>query len=55
MSHRRSQLASSRERIERYIDKLMSAGYEDPQRLPQFVLAYLKELHEGPDLRFTGC
>ena len=50
-----SQLAYSRERIERYIDKLMAAGHEDPHRLTEFALEYLKELHEGPDLRFTGC
>lgn len=50
-----SQLAYSRHRIERYIDKLMAAGQEDPQRLAEFAVAYLKELHEGPDSRFTGC
>ncbi len=50
-----SQLAYSRERIERYIDTLTAAGQEDPQRLIEFALAYLKELHEGRDLRFTGC
>jgi len=50
-----SQLAYSRARIERYLDKLMAAGQEDPQRLTEFAVAYLKELHEGPDLRFTGC
>jgi len=49
------QLAYSRERIERYISKLMTAGQEDPQRLTEFAVAYLKELHEGPDTRFTGC
>ena len=50
-----SQMAYSRYRIERYIDKLMVAGQEDPQRLTEFAVAYLKELHEGPDSRFTGC
>lgn len=50
-----TQLAYSRERIERYIDKLMAAGHKDPQRLTEFALEYLKELHEGRGLRFTGC
>ena len=50
-----SQLAYSRYRIERYIDTLMTAGQEDPQRLTEFAVAYLKELYEGRDSRFTGC
>jgi hypothetical protein len=50
-----SQLTYSRYRIELYIDKLMGAGQEDPQRLTEFAVAYLRELYEGPDSRFTGC
>jgi hypothetical protein len=31
------------------------AGQNDAQRLAVYGLAYLKELHEGRDPRFTGC
>jgi hypothetical protein len=37
----------------RKIDK--SAGQFDAQQLAMYGLAYLKELHEGSDPRFTGC
>jgi len=50
-----AQLAQTRAKVSRYIDKLMSAGQRDPHRLTAFARAYLKELHEGPDPRFTGC
>ncbi|MBV9561748.1 MAG: hypothetical protein JOY90_15060 [Bradyrhizobium sp.] len=49
------QLAVSRERISRYVGQLMSAGRSDPDQLTEFARAYLKEMHEGPDPRFTGC
>jgi hypothetical protein len=45
----------SRQRITRYIECLASAGQSDVQRLAVYGLAYLKELHEGRDRRFTGC
>jgi len=45
----------SREKIVQYIEKLASAGHHDTDQLAEFALAYLKELHEGPDPRFTGC
>ena len=48
-------VAQSREKIARYIDKLTSAGLTDRHRLSEYVRAYLKELHEGPDPRFSGC
>jgi hypothetical protein len=50
-----AQVAQSRLRIEQYINKLMSAGQDDPHQLTEYARAYLKELHEGPDPRFTGC
>jgi hypothetical protein len=50
-----SQIAQLREQTSRYIGKLMSAGQDDPHRLTEYAYAYLKELHEGPDPRFTGC
>jgi hypothetical protein len=49
------QLAVSRERISSYVGKLMSAGQSDPDQLTEFARAYLKEMHEGRDPRFTGC
>ena len=50
-----SRLAESREKISTYIATLTSAGQSDAQELAVYGLAYLKELHEGPDRRFTGC
>ena len=49
-----AQVARSRERVTRYIDSLISAGQSDPHRLAEYARAYLKEMHEGPDPRFTG-
>jgi hypothetical protein len=47
--------ADSRQKISRYIETLASAGQHDAERLTIYGLAYLKELHEGQDPRFTGC
>jgi hypothetical protein len=51
----KAQVAESRERISRYIEKLAAAGQKDTRQLTVYGLAYLKELHEGTDPRFTGC
>jgi hypothetical protein len=48
-------VADSRRKITRYIESLASAGHSDAQELAKYGLAYLKELHEGRDPRFTGC
>ncbi len=48
-------IAQSREKMIGYIDKLASAGQKDINQLTAYALAYLKEMHEGPDRRFTGC
>jgi streptomycin 6-kinase len=48
-------VSDSRQRITRYIECLASAGQSDPQQLAVYGLAYLKELHEEQDPRFTGC
>jgi len=45
----------TREKVSQYVATLASAGQRDPRRLVIFARAYLKELHEGPDPRFTGC
>jgi hypothetical protein len=42
-------------KIARYIESLASAGQSDTQQLAMYGLAYLKEMHEGRDPRFTGC
>jgi hypothetical protein len=48
-------LADSRQRIGRYIQDLSRAGHSDAHQLAVYGLAYLKEIHQGPDPRFTGC
>ena len=48
-------VADSRQRISRYIESLASAGQRDDEQLTIYGLAYLTELNEGPDPRFTGC
>lgn len=42
-------------KISNYIATLSSAGQRDPDRLTEYGLAYLHELHQGPDPRYTGC
>ena len=41
--------------MSRYIESLSSAGQRDAEKLVIYGLAYLTELHEGQDPRFTGC
>ena len=45
----------SRERISRYIRTLSSAGQRDSRALKTYGLAYLKEMKEGRDSRYSGC
>ena len=47
--------ADSREKISRYLETLASAGQRDAEQLTVYGLAYLTELQEGQDPRFTGC
>jgi hypothetical protein len=49
------QTANSRQKISRYIESLAAAGQRDTEQLAIYGLAYLAELHEGYDSRFTGC
>lgn len=46
---------ASRPKIAGYIDSLTSAGQRDVRKLTIYGLAYLEELFEGRDPRFTGC
>jgi hypothetical protein len=48
-------VADSRQKINRYIESLASAGQRDAGQLTIYGLAYLTELQEGRDPRFTGC
>ena len=48
-------VADSRRKISAYLKSLASAGQRDTKQLTIYGLAYLKELHEGRDPRFTGC
>lgn len=50
-----SELARARERTGAYLAKLRAAGHTDAHQLAVFGLAYLKEMHEGRDPRFSGC
>jgi hypothetical protein len=50
-----AQLAQSREKVVRYIEKLVSAGQKDTHQLTEYARAYLKEIHEGRDPQFSGC
>lgn len=47
--------ARSRERISRYIRTLSSAGQRDFHALEMYGRAYLKEMTEGRDTRYSGC
>lgn len=49
------QVLQSRERVTQYVSKLISAGQTDSDQLMECALAYLKEMHEGRDPRFSGC
>jgi hypothetical protein len=48
-------VADLRQKISRYIESLASAGQRGAKQLTVFGLAYLTELQEGRDPRFTGC
>jgi hypothetical protein len=46
---------ASRDKIAAYIAKLNIARQFNAHQLTMYGLAYLKELHEGCDTRFSGC
>jgi hypothetical protein len=48
-------LADSRLKISKYLEVLGTTGQHGTKQLAAYGLAYLKEMHEGPDPRFTGC
>jgi hypothetical protein len=51
-SHNRAEI---RARVDNYIATLSSAGKDDVDQLIEYGLAYLRDLREGPDPRYTGC
>jgi hypothetical protein len=48
-------VSDSRQKVTRYIESLASAGQSDAQRLVEYGLAYLKELHETLGLPAASC
>ena len=48
-------ISDSRRKITKYIESLSTAGHRDAEQLTIYGLAYLTELQEGQDPRFTGC
>jgi hypothetical protein len=50
-----SRVEGSRAKIAGYIETLNAARQFDAHQLTMYGLAYLKELHEGRDSRFSGC
>jgi hypothetical protein len=48
-------VADSRRKISGYLESLAIAEQRDANQLTIYGLAYLKELHEGRNIRFTGC
>ena len=48
-------VADTRQKVTQYIQILASAGQRDAEQLTIYGLAYLTELQEGQDPRFTGC
>jgi hypothetical protein len=48
-------VTDSKRKISAYLESLTSAGQHDAKKLTIYGLAYLTELHEGRDPRFTGC
>src|SRR5260370_39875432 len=47
-------VSDSGQKITRYIEK-PCLYRSDAEELAEYGLAYLKQLHEGPDPRFAGC
>ena len=49
-------IASSRQKIALYVEKIdFRRSFQRASNLRCIGLAYMKELHEGTDPRFTGC
>jgi len=44
-----------RNKVGNYVELLSSAGKRDPEELTHLGIAYLHDIIEGPDPRYTGC
>jgi hypothetical protein len=44
-----------RVKVGQYLETLSSAGHRNADELTYYGLAYLRNLREGPDPRYTGC
>jgi hypothetical protein len=50
-----AKVAEFRTRLMRYVETIAPSCQMDGKRLHEYGSAYLKELNEGRDPRFTGC
>jgi hypothetical protein len=48
-------IAEFRTKLSCYVEAIAPACQMNAERLQEYGKAYLKELHEGRDPRFTGC
>jgi hypothetical protein len=44
-----------RNKVDSYVNLLASAGKRDSDELINLGIAYLREIIDGPDSRYTGC
>jgi hypothetical protein len=44
-----------RNKVGNYVELLSSAGKRDPEELTHLGIAYLDDIIDGPDSRYTGC
>jgi hypothetical protein len=44
-----------RNKVGGYVELLSSAGKHDPEELIHLGIAYLHDIIDGPDSRYTGC
>jgi hypothetical protein len=44
-----------RNKVGGYVELLTSAGKRDPEELTNLAIAYLHDIIDGPDPRYTGC
>ncbi|HUO00386.1 MAG TPA: hypothetical protein VMU69_29670 [Bradyrhizobium sp.] len=44
-----------RNKVGGYVELLSSTGKHDPEELTHLAIAYLHDIIDGPDPRYTGC
>ncbi len=50
-----ARVAELRAKLARYVETIAPSCRMDSERLQEYGSAYLRELNEGKDPRFTGC